>query len=441
VTTKLPSTTRQMTSPDADILLAIEALRHKYIPCPLLQSHVYGHQDSKPRDRLPSISSTDSLPSLDSTPSGTSTYKQTLIMPNDENARRLNILSDKLAGTAAQMALQGVYPQGPIATLPYPGSKALIRIGETWITSHIQKHVAYAYHSQAMQDYCMKKYSWSLWVYNSIDWDAIRRAWRRGTQTQLMHTSKLMYGWLPVNHVVGRYSGITQCPGCCESDETLDHLFHCPHPAMTQARLDSLASLRRFLIRSHISRGFSYTFLECVTSYLEGTSPYTTIPLGQETYQSQLDIGHSLFLRGFLSTKWTSLLRFFGHDHPEHGITSIISHMWHEFFHRIWVARNHLLHRSQNMTTATLEHQLEDKLNWYLSHKTHALSRVDQLRISFTWDDLPTMPLHVKKEWVRHLDAAKAAWDIERLQLERRQSVITNFFTRTTTHPGDIAVT
>ena len=80
--------------------------------------------------------------------------------------------------------------------------------------------------------------------------------------------------------------------------------------------------------------------LECITSYLNGTYPSTRSTLEQETYQSQLDIGHHLLLRGFLSTEWTRFLRYVGHERPENAITNIITHIWHDFFHRIWIARN-----------------------------------------------------------------------------------------------------
>ncbi len=114
--------------------------------------------------------------------------------------------------------------------------------------NNIGRHVTSAYHSKALQDYCMKKHSWSPATFNSIYWEGIGHARRCGTRTQLMHTSKLMHGWLPVNHIVGHYSGITQCPGCCELDETINHLLYCPHPALSQAGTDSMVSLRQFFI-------------------------------------------------------------------------------------------------------------------------------------------------------------------------------------------------
>jgi hypothetical protein len=154
----------------------------------------------------------------------------------------------------------------------------------------------------------MEKYCWTLSTFDSVYWDGIGRARCRGTHTQLMHTSKLMHGWLPVNHVVGCYTGITQCPGCNKEDETLDHLFHCTHPHMVTAQTESLTSLCRFLLRAGIPRVFSDLFMHFILAYLDGTPPRTDMALAQETYQSQMAIGQNLLLRGYISIEWLHLL-------------------------------------------------------------------------------------------------------------------------------------
>ena len=419
-------TPSQMTRPDADILLAISALRLKYAPCVITQTHVYGHQDARRARQVPDSPSPTSQASFSSLESATSTPPTTWTLDRDSN--RLNILSDKIAGEAAFDVIRGSYPTTPTISPPYPGSKALLRIGETWITSHVSKHIAHASHSNLLREYCLKKYDWSTTTFDSIYWEGIGRARRRGTQTQLMHTSKLMHGWLPVNHVVGRYTGITQCPGCSTKDETIDHMFHCPHPQMVTARTESLSALRRFLIRAGTSRPFSDPFVDLFQSYLEDRVPHTPNYLAQEAYQAQLAIGHNLTLRGYLATEWLHLLRYSGHARPETAITNIIFHTWHDFFKRIWDARNNLLHRTQNRTTAALETSLDERLLWFLANRGRALSHNDQKMITFTRDDLPSMPLYTKKEWVRQLDAVKRTWAIERIQRGTGQTILTNFF-------------
>ena len=59
-----------------------------------------------------------------------------------------------------------------------------------------------------------------------------------------------------------------------------------------------------------------------------------------------------------------------------------------------------------------------------------ALSRTDLFLTRYSREDLPSLPLNAKKEWVRHLELARAAWNIERLQVQKGQRVITQFFAR-----------
>jgi hypothetical protein len=146
-----------------------------------------------------------------------------------------------------------------------------------------------------------------------------------------------------------------------------------------------------------------------------------------------MDIGQHLFIRGFLSIEWLYLLRHTHHNRPENVLTNIIGFLWHEFITPIWKVRNNILHRSKNLTTSAMEARLDDTLRWYLDNKNTALSRTDHFLIQYTSDDLHTITINAKKEWVRHLDQAKAAWDIERLQTQKGQTVLTKFFARMNT--------
>ncbi len=367
-------TPNHMSRPDADILLATTALRQKFANCTISQNHVYGHQDSRPHRQI--HPPTSPSPSHDSFSSMSFSGNEPKHAPTGNSAVRLNILCDELAGTAAQDVIQGTYPTLETRQPPYPGSKALLRIGDLWITSHVSRHVIKAYHSTAILNYCKEKYKWSQATCDLIFWEGVGRARNRGTQTQLMQTSKIMHGWLPVNHVVGRVTHITQCPGCNHHDETMDHLFHCPNPTIRKTIDEQLKALSKFLQKSRVSRQFSSVpFLEFLLAYLaQNNEPFTINTFAQEAFQSQMDIGQHLFIRGFLSIEWLHLLRHTHHDRLENVLTNIIGLLWHEFITPIWKVRNNILHRSKNLTTSATEARLDDKLRWFLDNKTTALS-------------------------------------------------------------------
>ena len=148
-------------------------------------------------------------------------------------------------------------------------------------------------------------------------------------------------------------------------------------PHMIHARSDSVRALKRFLFRSHFPQRFSEAILDFIRLYFEGTTPHTDFAFAQESYQAQMDIGHSFIFRGYFLREWLHPLCFIGHERPNTAMTSLIFHMWHEFFHNIWLTRNAILHDSHSMVTRTLDTLLNDQLLWYLSNRD-ALARPDQ---------------------------------------------------------------
>jgi hypothetical protein len=232
-----------------------------------------------------------------------------------DTAKRLNIRCDKLTAEAATKVMQGTYPAITPISPPYPGTKALLQIGNLWITSHVPRHISLACHTNNAREYCMKKYHRSESTFNSVYWDGIECTCKCGTKTQLMHTSKIMHGWLPVMHMVGPITNLTQCLGCHCPDETLDHLFHCPHPKMHATSAERLVALENCLKKFHLPHAFTLPFITFLQAYLED-SPVPDIhsPLAQEVFQSQAEIGQGFVIRGFISTKWLHLLKYIGHD-------------------------------------------------------------------------------------------------------------------------------
>ena len=76
---------------------------------------------------------------------------------------------------------------------------------------------------------------------------------------------------------------------------------------------------------------------------------------------------------------------------------------------------------------------MAEKLLWYIRHRGDVLSVYDQPLAEFDIASIHRMRPFQRKEWVRHLDEAKSAYDKERFQLERNQPVITKYLVRTKT--------
>ena len=67
-------------------------------------------------------------------------------------------------------------------------------------------------------------------------------------------------------------------------------------------------------------------------------------------------------------------------------------------------------------------------LHWYLSNYRTMLSRHDyKLASRFTAEDLGTMTMRTKCQWIHHLDVARTAYNLEKATMAPGQQLLTNF--------------
>ena len=86
-------------------------------------------------------------------------------------------------------------------TLPYTWSKAMLRIGDRWVTSRHKQEIHRARHEPTLRAYYLEKfkdYKWDNKVFDLVSWPSVGSVRRKYGQTKRMFTSKTMYGWLPI---------------------------------------------------------------------------------------------------------------------------------------------------------------------------------------------------------------------------------------------------
>ncbi len=67
-------------------------------------------------------------------------------------------------------------------------------------------------------------------------------------------------------------------------------------------------------------------------------------------------------------------------------------------------------------------------LHWYLSNYRTMLSHHDyKLASRFTAEDLGTMTMRTKRQWIHHLDVARTAYNLEKATMAPGQQLLTNF--------------
>ena len=146
---------------------------------------------------------------------------------------QINIACDKLASATAKAVIDGgKAPPSPTLTLPFAGLKAMLRIGDRWVTSHHKQEIHRARHEPALRAYCFekfKKYNWDNEVFDLVNWPSVGSDRRKYGQTKRMFTIKTMYGWLLIGHMRHHITKVNQCPGCRHDDKKMEHLFRCRH--------------------------------------------------------------------------------------------------------------------------------------------------------------------------------------------------------------------
>jgi hypothetical protein len=433
---------------DADLLLAIHHLRSAMEDkTKIMCRHIYGHQDTKQRDGPRILQDEHTTGTEDNqgeeeyiTPfwetnstvtADPSTRKRTHTLPVTTN-----IEADRLASETATIALKGNRRDiTPTLQPPYTGSKAMLKIKDKWITSRHEVHIRQAHGTPGLRQYCISKYNWDDVTFDMVDWTSIGKARKKCSPTQLMQTSKIMHDWLPVMHMYGHITGLQQCPACTHTDETLDHLFHCRNPALVRSRTSALTAL----IKKGKTLRLPFTFTDTIRGMLlayfdeQDYEPTRSNRYLRDAIEAQTQIGIHLLPRGYFAKQWLSVLESFRCEHADRKLASFIYFIWTEVTDTIWRTRNDIVHHGTNLNRLQDESRIDRSLIWFQRNKREALARTDYGLTTYDIDALHILTLASKRERLRQLQVAKAAFDIEKTMAGKGQHTITRYFTTKTT--------
>jgi hypothetical protein len=120
-----------------------------------------------------------------------------------------------------------------------------------------------------------------------------------------------------------------------------------------------------------------------------------------------------MMARGFLTKQWIHAI------HPSRNPPRIMVRLqrliWMDFFEPLWRNRNDLLHHTVNLYTQDDDGKLTDIITHFCKSRHTLLSHHDvHLADNIDLSALHTMPTDQKREWVRHFEVAKEAYDNER---------------------------
>ena len=407
-------TPSDMLAPDADIILAI--LDHKRRTQTQSECvYVQAHQDTKKRktkeekleeqrerqrekrERIREVdvgkgthapSPEPSPPSSPDSASNEPRRTSRLQLPGRELGSKdlsdealMNVACDEYADQAAREHME--CPEAPpddILQPPYKGSKAMLKIGELWITSEYDKYIQFARTARPLQAYCRRRHGWSDKTFKLIDWKMIERIRRNQKWAVFVRSMKVMHGWLPIMHNLGKYKSIKQCPGCECPDETFMHLFQCPHALMREARNDALTKIEDICLSMSLKDAFTRAFISCVKHGMNNTpAPIPSHPHELATaIRHQNTIGTGKMLQGYLARSWCAAVKKTGRKEPLNAVKRLHVVLWEQLFQCIWDTRNHILKKTPNLYNAAEDSTLEAKLNWYRENRHTALAMSDR---------------------------------------------------------------
>ena len=124
----------------------------------------------------------------------------------------------------------------PLSFSPLPGYRAMLKLGDNWVTAHFREFMNFANTAPAMVEYILDRLDITRETFNRINWTAIAKVRRNHKINRIVRTSKMMYGWLPVGHNWQKCKlPSDKCLCCRMPDESFAHLLQCKHESLTTA--------------------------------------------------------------------------------------------------------------------------------------------------------------------------------------------------------------
>lgn len=254
--------------------------------------------------------------------------------------------------------------------LPPPGYKVRVLYESSVMTAKAARILVDAFHNKPIEDYIMKKAKWDRRTFLLVHWDAHERAFKRLHRYHQHSTAKLIHGLVNTNQQnLMYYGGDSTCPICKSAEETLLHVFTCPHASAVTTRQQSLQTLLSTLETAHtpspvldaIRHGFTSWHLQPTSSHARaltaGSLRGPDAVLTSAFHEQFCNLGWYHFCLGRVSKKWAAaVIQFTLPDRhpytPLHWTSLLISALW-KYSKSLWAYRNTVVHG------ATIEEQAQ----------------------------------------------------------------------------------
>lgn len=201
---------------------------------------------------------------------------------------------------------------------------------------------------------------------------------------------------------------------------------------MAKKREEIISALRKKGLGSKVPERVAHAFLALVTNYFRGSTIRNLNkykPSLREAIEQQEQIGINMMIRGFFAIGWLSAIKDYECSQPDRAMNALQRMVWDSIVDPLWKVQNDILHRLQNNFDAVEEERMAERLVWYSLHKHDVLDPYDHFLARYDVSQIHTMSRATKRGWLRHLDAAREAFNKQQTQRALGQNSIMQYFT------------
>jgi hypothetical protein len=135
-------------------------------------------------------------------------------------------------------------------------------------------------------------------------------------------------------------------------------------------------------------------------------------------------------LQGFPAIEWRQAMTSEGtREHIPRRMRWILGILLNHVIEPLWTTRNHILHKTPNRYNEDNNGKLGERLTWYRENRYQLLPYHQHRLAEHDADDIERMSNAVRREWVRHLDTARAVYESECASRQHGQTTMTEHFT------------
>jgi hypothetical protein len=314
------------------------------------------------------------------------------------------------------------------------------------VTAKLRSTLVTQLHGEAIEAHTIRKANWTKSVFHKVQWDAHERAFRRLPRYTRYSTAKMIHSLVNTNRQNALYYGQSSfCPICNQEEETLLHVFTCPHPTAQLQRHQSLENLTKNLssistpipVIDAIVHGFTQWNLDPnnyqIRSLTAGSLRGPDAVLTTAFYEQVKDIGWFHLCLGKVSTKWASAVcQYNVNPLPQVGLqwsSLMIAAMW-RYSRSLWHHRNGVVHGAMieeqvQRHLSNLRDQITQYYAEFAENPSLVLARPKNLFTSRTKEERLNTSYNAMAAWIR---SVKEALQVIHHHDTRLGEVSRNFF-------------